>query len=63
MTLWHDFPELTADKEQKEVLAHEVGHSLGLKHEDDVPSIMYETKLLGSIYPTADDWAGIRARY
>lgn len=43
---------------------HEVGHSFGLAHEDDVSSIMIsDPEFLDELNPVADDWAGIRARY
>ncbi|MBX9976367.1 matrixin family metalloprotease [Cytobacillus firmus] len=48
---------------KKKIAAHEVGHSLGLDHEDDVPSIMVSgPDWLYSTRPVADDWAGISAR-
>jgi predicted Zn-dependent protease len=45
------------------VALHEIGHSLGLNHEDDVESIMNSTINFGLTDLTADDVAGIRSLY
>ncbi len=53
----------------KEVAIHELGHALGLDHENDVPCIMNSVAgghYLGEsrdIMPNADDLAGLRAIY
>ena len=44
------------------VAVHELGHALGLDHEDDVPSIMH-TRTGNIEDPQADDIAGVRAIY
>jgi hypothetical protein len=63
ITFWADFGPLS-DAHEKETAAHEVGHSFGLGHEDDVPSIMISGPAwLNQTTPVSDDWAGIRARY
>ena len=46
----------------KRVAVHELGHALGLDHEEDVPSIMYPT-VNHIVSPTSDDIAGVRALY
>ncbi|RFU64604.1 hypothetical protein D0463_09915 [Bacillus sp. V59.32b] len=63
ITFWKDFGGLS-DLREKETAVHEVGHSFGLAHEDDVRSIMVSgPEFLDELNPVADDWAGIRARY
>ena len=49
----------------RRVAVHELGHTMGLDHEDDVSAIMATSAEWGSIItvPTADDIAGIRALY
>lgn len=48
----------------KETTAHEVGHSLGLDHEDDVPAIMISGPgWLYGTYPVQDDFNGITDIY
>lgn len=63
ITFWQGFRTDLDDVEQKETAAHEVGHSLGLDHENDVQSIMLSKGFNRYIYPYADDWKGIAARY
>lgn len=63
ITFWQGFKTDLSDTTQKETAAHEVGHSLGLDHEDDVLSIMLTEGFNYNIYPQADDWKGIAARY
>lgn len=44
---------------QKETTAHEMGHVLGLDHEDDVPALMISVGWLNGTYPVQDDKDGI----
>lgn len=63
ITFWQGFRTDLDDVEQKETVAHEVGHSLGLGHENDVTSIMRSRGFNRYIYPYSDDWKGIASRY
>jgi hypothetical protein len=63
ITFWHGFRTDLNDVQQKETAAHEVGHSLGLDHENDVPAIMISRGFNNNLNPYGDDWKGIAARY
>ena len=49
----------------RRVAVHELGHALGLNHEDDVPAIMVTSISRGDtiVTPQADDIAGVAALY
>ena len=49
----------------RRVAVHELGHALGLNHEDDVPAIMVTSISRGDtiVAPQADDIAGVAALY
>jgi hypothetical protein len=49
----------------RRVAVHELGHALGLNHEDSVPAIMATNAVFGDSieYPTSDDIAGVNALY
>jgi hypothetical protein len=59
---WAGFASLSSI-EKNETMVHEVGHSLGLNHEDVKFSIMISEGFIGRTTPTTDDFSGIRAKY
>ena len=61
----YDGPARNAPVDFRRVAVHELGHVLGLAHENDVRSIMAPSGTIGDtiVRPTADDVAGVRALY
>jgi len=57
-----DIYEYSDRQELVRVLAHELGHSLGLEHNQNENSIMYELNTSENIQPTAEDLAELTLR-
>lgn len=47
--------EFIGDTQLERVLAHELGHAIGLDHNDDPAAIMYAKNESGKLTPTAAD--------
>ncbi len=56
-----DIFQFTGSIQLRRVLAHEFGHAIGLDHNDDHKSIMFEKNESGNLVPTASDLAALRA--
>ncbi len=53
--------EFIGTNQLERVLAHELGHALGLDHNSDPASIMYAENESGNLVPTTADLAALRA--
>lgn len=63
IVLYYDFRYNISNARMYETAVHEVGHALGLSHEDRVQAIMMQYDWLDSTVPASDDWNGVAARY
>lgn len=52
--------EFVSDTQLERVLAHELGHAIGLGHNTNPQSIMYAQNESGNLVPTADDLAALK---
>ncbi len=53
--------QFTGSVQLRRVLAHEFGHAIGLDHNDNPKSIMFEKNESGNLIPTASDLAALKS--